>query len=73
MTNQRKRDYGCPKCGGQKAEVNEIATTGTGLSRLFDVQLNQFQVVSCTSCGYSELYKKQRSKGKDVIDFFLGN
>lgn len=73
MTNQRKRDYGCPKCGGQKAEVSEIATTGTGFSRLFDVQLNQFQVVSCTSCGYSELYKKQRSKGKDVIDFFLGS
>jgi len=73
MSNQRKRDFGCPKCGNEKAEVTEIATTGTGLSRIFDVQLNQFQVVSCTHCGYSELYKKSRSKGMDVVDFFLGS
>ncbi len=73
MANEQRRENGCPKCGGQHAEVSEIATTGTGLSRLFDVQLNQFQVVSCTNCGYSELYKMKRSRGKDIVDFFFGN
>lgn len=63
-------ETGCPKCGHEEAEVDEIATTGSGASRLFDVQNRRFQVVSCTNCGYSELYRGQDS---DVIlDLFIG-
>ncbi|GAB3697303.1 zinc ribbon domain-containing protein [Halorubrum pallidum] len=61
---------GCPKCGGTETEVDEIATSGTGLTKMFDVQNRQFQVVSCANCGYSELYKGQ-STG-NAIDFFIG-
>lgn len=63
-------DAGCPKCGGEATETDEIATSGTGLTKLFDVQNRRFVVVSCANCGYSELYKGQ-SKG-DAIDFFIG-
>ena len=63
-------DSGCPKCGGEATETDEIATSGTGLTKLFDVQNRRFVVVSCANCGYSELYKGQ-SKG-DAIDFFVG-
>ena len=63
-------DAGCPKCGGEGTETDEIATSGTGLTKLFDVQNRRFVVVSCANCGYSELYKGQ-SKG-DAIDFFIG-
>lgn len=63
-------DRGCPKCGGTDTVVDEIATSGGGLSKYFDVQNRSFTVVSCTSCGYSELYKQQ-STG-NAIDFFLG-
>ena len=63
-------DEGCPKCGGTEAETDEIATSGTGLTKMFDVQNRSFLVVSCANCGYSELYKGQSSG--NAIDFFLG-
>ena len=50
--------------------MDTIATTGGGLSKLFDVQNRRFTVVSCVHCGYSELYKG-RSSG-DLADLFLG-
>ncbi|MFC7323980.1 zinc ribbon domain-containing protein [Halorubrum rutilum] len=61
---------GCPKCGSEETETDEIATSGTGLTKLFDVQNRSFVVVSCANCGYSELYKGQ-STG-NAIDFFVG-
>ncbi|GAA0527689.1 Predicted nucleic-acid-binding protein, contains Zn-ribbon domain [Halorubrum aquaticum] len=63
-------DTGCPKCGGEETETDEIATSGTGLTKLFDVQNRRFVVVSCANCGYSELYKGQSKH--DAIDFFVG-
>lgn len=30
------KQRGCIKCGHTEAEISEIATTGTGLSKLFD-------------------------------------
>ena len=67
-----QEDYGCPKCGHQEAETNEISTTGSGLSRFIDVQTNKFQTVTCKNCGYTELYKQTSSTATDVLDFFLG-
>ena len=61
---------GCPKCGSEETETDEIATSGTGLTKMFDVQNRSFVVVSCANCGYSELYKGQ-STG-NAIDFFIG-
>ncbi len=63
-------EHGCPKCGHEETEVDEISTTGSGLSKYFDVQNRSFTVISCTSCGYSELYKGQSSG--NAVDIFLG-
>jgi len=68
MENQR----GCLKCGSTDAKSEDVAMTGTGLSKIFDVQNNQFTVVSCNNCGYSEFYKKDSTTASNVIDFFLG-
>lgn len=65
-------DRGCPKCGEIETDVGAIATTGSGISRLFDIQTNSFQVVSCTNCGYSELYRDTSSGASDIVDIFLG-
>ncbi|WP_100406623.1 zinc ribbon domain-containing protein [Bacillus solitudinis] len=65
-------ERGCIKCGHTKAETKEIATTGTGLSKMFDIQHNKFVVVYCTNCGYSEFYNKQASTASNVVDFFFG-
>jgi predicted nucleic-acid-binding Zn-ribbon protein len=61
---------GCPKCGYSETEVDEISTTGSGLSKYFDIQNRSFTVVSCINCGYSELYRSQSSG--NAIDVFLG-
>lgn len=63
---------GCPKCNGKEVSVGEIATTGTGLSRFFDVQHNEFKVVSCKNCGYSEFYRVKGSTTKNIVDLFFG-
>lgn len=64
---------GCIKCGSTEADTKEIATTGTGLSRLFNLQHNQFLVVYCKNCGYSEFYHRESSKTVNIIDLFFGN
>lgn len=61
---------GCPKCGHDDAEVDDIATTGTGDSRLLDIQNRRFKAVSCTRCGYTELYKGRRQD--QILDLFVG-
>ncbi|ELY94086.1 zinc ribbon domain-containing protein [Natrialba taiwanensis] len=63
-------DSGCPKCGHTETEVDDISTTGTGFSKFFDIQNRRFRVVSCTNCGYAELYKG--GKTSDLADLFLG-
>jgi len=39
---------------------------------MFDVQTNKFRTVTCTSCGYTELYKDVGSRGGDIADIFFG-
>ncbi|WP_135820303.1 zinc ribbon domain-containing protein [Halostella litorea] len=63
---------GCPKCGHGEADVDTISTTGGGLSKMFDIQNRKFEVVSCAKCGYSELYRADRSGASDVVDVFFG-
>ncbi|WP_226012459.1 zinc ribbon domain-containing protein [Halomicrobium salinisoli] len=64
-------ESGCPKCGHDDAEVDNIAVTGGGFSKLFDVQNRGFRTVSCTNCGYTELYKSDAGSS-DLVDVFLG-
>ncbi|WP_163537819.1 zinc ribbon domain-containing protein [Gracilibacillus sp. YIM 98692] len=65
-------DNGCVKCGSTNAAQKEVAMTGTGLSKMFDLQHNQFVVVYCEDCGYSEFYNKNASKASNIIDLFFG-
>ncbi|MCM3588831.1 zinc ribbon domain-containing protein [Mesobacillus maritimus] len=59
------------KCGSKDASKKEVAMTGTGLSKIFDVQHNQFIVVYCNKCGYSEFYNKEASKASNILDLFF--
>ena len=65
--------YQCPKCGGKKAEVDHIRTTGAGFTRLFNIQNRRFQAVICTQCGYTELWRDGKTSGaSNVLDFITG-
>lgn len=68
----QSRSYVCAKCGGTHYESDEIRTTGGGFSRFFDVQNRKFIVVSCSQCGYCELYKRNSSGLGNVADFLFG-
>jgi len=63
---------GCIKCGSTDADKKDVAMSGTGLSKMFDVQNNQFTVVFCKNCGYSEFYNKNSSTGSNIFDLFFG-
>ncbi len=65
-----QRKYVCVKCGGRKAEVDEIRTTGAGFTKYFNIQNRKFTAVSCSRCGFTEFYRGSRAGGaSNVLDF----
>ena len=69
---ERQRDYVCPKCGNGRFEHDQFQATGGNLARVFDVQNKKFITVSCTQCGYTEIYKAETSTGMNILDFLMG-
>ncbi len=64
-------NYKCPKCNNRSFETDSIATTGSGWSKIFDLQNRKFHVISCANCGYCEMYKGGRSRSiTQILDFF---
>jgi predicted nucleic-acid-binding Zn-ribbon protein len=68
-----KQQYVCPKCGCTTYESDQFQATGGDFSKLFNVQNKKFITVSCTNCGYTELYRAQTSMGMNVLDFLFNN
>lgn len=67
-----KQQYVCDKCGNQHYDHDQFQATGGNFSKIFDIQNKKFITVSCTSCGFTELYKSQTSDGWNVLDFLIG-
>ncbi|RUT33415.1 hypothetical protein EJP77_07135 [Paenibacillus zeisoli] len=56
-------NYRCSKCGNTDCHVREVAMSGTGLSKIFDIEHNHFLFVSCTHCGIVEVYDPDVLRG----------
>ncbi len=67
-----KKQYVCPKCGCTSYESDQFQATGGNFAKLFDVQNKRFITVTCSNCGYTELYKKPEDSTMDIIDFLIG-
>ncbi|MBO8164370.1 MAG: hypothetical protein H0Z34_11720 [Brevibacillus sp.] len=73
-----QKHFTCSKCRGTHCHTKEVAMTGTGLSKLFDIQHNHYLFVSCTNCGYVEVYNPDVLSGKkagqlgSVMDILFG-
>ncbi len=73
-----KRRFKCSKCGNQEAAVKEVAMTGTGLSKLMDIQHNHYLFVSCLNCGHVEIYDPDVLRGQPsgkfstILDLLFG-
>ncbi|MDN6821861.1 MAG: zinc ribbon domain-containing protein [Lactococcus lactis] len=59
------------KCGNHNFEEDQLQATGGNFSKIFDVQNKKFITISCSQCGYTELYKAQTSTGMNILDFLL--
>ena len=65
-----KRKYVCPKCGCEEYESDEFQATGGNFAKIFDIQNKKFTTISCSRCGYTELYKATISTGWNILDLF---
>jgi hypothetical protein len=61
----------CSKCEHRGAQVERLALSGTGLSRLLEIQAYRYAFVSCRNCGYTEVYNLDILEGKDNMGTFL--
>ncbi len=71
LEEQISSRFTCTKCKQHGADVKRIAATGTGLSKLLDIQHNQFITVSCSHCGYTEIYNPEVLEGKRHLGSIL--
>lgn len=62
--------WNCPKCGCDTFDKDQFQATGGTFSKLFDVQNKKFFTVSCTKCGYTELYRGSTEGLENILDFF---
>jgi len=73
-----EQHFKCSKCGGHQCSVKEVAMTGTGLSKLFDIQHNHYLFVSCLRCGFVEVYdpdilsRQKSGKLGSIMDILFG-
>ena len=72
-SNDNQIQYVCPKCGNRTYETDQFQATGGNFAKIFDIQNKKFVTVSCTHCGYTELYKAQTSDGGNILDFLLNS
>ena len=66
-----KQQFSCTKCGCTQYESDQFQATGGNFAKLFDVQNKKFVTVSCSNCGYTELYKTNTSTGMNILDFLM--
>lgn len=65
------REFVCSRCNQQGAHVERLSMSGTGISRLFEVQPYRYAFVSCQNCGYTEVFNLRMLEGKDDLGTFI--
>ena len=61
----------CAKCKMRTGRVKKLAMSGTGISRLLEIQAYRYAFVSCNHCGYTEVYNLRTLEGKDNLGTIL--
>lgn len=65
-----QKKYECLKCGNLECETDQFRAVGGGFAKIFDVQNKKFYTVTCTQCGFTEIYKGDTSTLGNIFDFF---
>ena len=62
---------GCVKCGHTEVEEGTLSATGSGLSKMFDVQHNNFKTITCKIVAIQN-FIKHNNRTSDIVDLFFG-
>jgi predicted nucleic-acid-binding Zn-ribbon protein len=77
IDEQMATRFVCSKCNNQGASTKRFSAAGTGISKILDIQHNQFVAVSCRNCGYTEIYNPEVLEGKkhlgSILDVIFGS
>ncbi|MGQ0604750.1 MAG: zinc ribbon domain-containing protein, partial [Anaerolineales bacterium] len=68
---QLSQAFVCAKCRHPGGKVERLAMSGTGLSRLLEIQAYRYAFASCLNCGYTEVYNLEALEGKDNLGSLL--
>ncbi|MDH5505679.1 MAG: zinc ribbon domain-containing protein [Anaerolineae bacterium] len=71
VDNLIAKEFKCPRCEANGAHVERLAMTGTGISRLLEIQAYRYAFASCHNCGFTEVYNLRTLEGKDNLGTFL--
>ncbi len=63
-------NWACPKCQHDQFETDQFRAAGGMFAKIFDVQNKRFTTVSCSRCGYTEIYRGTTSTVGNIFDFF---
>lgn len=76
LEEQLATRFTCNKCQSSGGRTKKISTSGTGLSKILDIQHNKFIMVSCNNCGFTEVYNPEILEGKShlgsILDVLFG-
>lgn len=61
----------CEKCHHQGATVERLAMSGTGLSRMLEIQAHRYAFVSCNNCGHTQVFNLKTLEGSDHLGNLL--
>jgi uncharacterized protein len=63
--------FKCLKCAGTEYDTGEIRAAGGFWTKIFNIQNRKFNTISCSHCGYTEIYSnKKAGTGENILDFF---
>ena len=68
---QLSEAFHCAKCGQHGAHVEKLSISGTGISRLLEIQPYRYIFASCHNCGFTEIYNLTTLEGKDDLGDLL--
>jgi predicted nucleic-acid-binding Zn-ribbon protein len=71
IEDQLLAKFACAKCKHKTAKAKKIAATGTGLSKLLDIQHNRFLGLSCQNCGYTDFFDLHVLEGQKSLGTIL--
>lgn len=71
ITDQLGASFVCARCDSKGGTAQQLAMSGTGISRLLEIQPYRYAFVSCNNCGYTEIFNLDILNRRDDLGNFL--